>query len=314
MAERHLDILAIGETLIDLVSDAEQESLLESRTFHMYPGGQATNLVLNASRLGASATLVARVGDDTFGPFLRHHLEAAGVSTDYLYTTPHTPTTLVIVTRSRITPDFAVYRGADAQMIPADMPLSLLPTTSIVHTSAFALSREPSRSTVIDFVVQAHKVGCLITFDPNYHLRLWEMDADPLSVFARFYPYVFLTKPSLDDCIRLFGASQTPEEYATRFLTLGAQHVVLTMGKAGVLLADAEGMSFQPAPVVEVVDVTGAGDSFWAGLLTAIIDGYCIADAARVGQAMAAIKIQQVGPLMQMIDRTNLYTQLGLGA
>jgi len=312
LEERQLNVLAIGETLIDLISDTEQGSLLDSRAFLMYPGGEAANVALNVARLGGSAALVARVGDDSFAAFLRHHLVAAGVNTSYLCTTPSTPTTLVVVTRHRTTPDFAVYRGADAQMLPDDMPLSLLSTTSLVHTSAFALSREPSRSTVLDFMVQAHNAGCLISFDPNYHPRLWEMNYDPLSVFKNIYPYVSLTKPSLDDCTRLFGAGQTPEVYASHFLELGAKNVVLTLGNAGVLLANAEGTSYHSASQVEVVDVTGAGDSFWAGMLLATLDGYSVSNAVRVGQAVAAIKIQQVGPLSQMIDRNTLYTQLGL--
>jgi len=197
-------------------------------------------------------------------------------------------------------------------MLPEDMPVSLLPTTSLVHTSAFALSREPARSTVLDFVVQAHTTGCLISFDPNYHPRLWEMNYDPLSVFRKIYPYVALTKPSLDDCTRLFGSGQTPETYASHFLAFGAKNVVLTLGNAGVLLANEEGTFYHSAEQVEVVDVTGAGDSFWAGMLLATIDGYSVTDAVRVGQAVATIKIQQVGPLSQNIDRVALYTQLGL--
>ena len=225
---------------------------------------------------------------------------------------PLVPTTLVVVTRQSATPDFAVYRGADAEMVPGDMPLALLPVTSLVHTSAFALSREPSCSTVLDFVKQAHEAGCLISFDPNFHPRLWEMHEDPASVFARICRYVSLTKPSLDDCMRLFGAGQTPEAYAAHFLAWGAQQVILTMGAAGVLLANARGTSYYPTHQVEVVDVTGAGDSFWAGLLVATLDGYGISEAIRVAQAVAALKIQQVGPLSQTIDRVALYARIGL--
>lgn len=309
---RHIDVLSIGETLVDLISEAGEGSLIEARTFTMYSGGEATNVALNVSRLGGSAELVARVGDDSFGVFLRHHLVSAGVGTRYLRTTPRTPTTLVTVTRHQTTPDFAVYRGADAQMVPEDMPLALLPHTSLVHTSAFALSREPSRSTVVQFVAQAHAVGCLVSFDPNYHPRLWELNSDPLPVFAEIYPYVFVTKPSLDDCVRIFGVGHTPEAYAAKILALGVRNVVLTMGNAGVLLANAEGTTFHSSNQVNVVDVTGAGDSFWSGMLLAILDGYPIDHAVRVGQAIAEIKIQQVGPLSQTIDRATLYEKLGL--
>ncbi len=312
MGEQRLAVLSIGEALIDLISDREQGTLGEASSFHMYPGGQATNVALNVVRLGASAVLVARVGDDALGSYLRRYLEMAGVEVTYLHTTAKTPTTLVVVTRNSTTPDFAVYRGADAQMIPGDMPLSLLSRASLVHTSAFALSREPSCSTVLEFVKEAHKAGCLISFDPNYHPRLWEVPANPASIFARMCPYVSLMKPSLDDCTRLFGAGQTPEAYAERFLAWGVQQVVLTMGAAGVLLANAGGITYYAAQQVEVVDVTGAGDSFWAGLLVATLDGYSMPEAIRVAQAVAAIKVQQVGPLTQLIDRGALYAHIGL--
>lgn len=309
---RHLDVLSVGEALIDLISDKKQSSLLESRQFHMYPGGSVTNVAQNVSRLGGVAAVVARVGDDAFGQFLRHYLVAAGVETTYLHTTPRMPTTLVIVTRHTATPEFAVYRGADAQLFPDDMPITLLPSISLVHTSAFALSCEPARSTILRFITQAHTAGCLISFDPNYDAHIWEMNANPLPVFEKICPHVFLAKPSLDDCERIFGRGKSAEAYATHFLDLGVQQVVLTMGPSGVLLANARGFSHYAVPEVEVVDVTGAGDSFWSGLLLATLDGYSIPDAIRVAQEVAAIKLRQVGPLSQMIDRAALYEQLGL--
>jgi fructokinase len=278
----------------------------------MYPGGQATNVTLNIARLGGASAIVARVGDDAFGLFLRHHLATAGVETAFLQVTPHIPTTLAVVTRHTATPDFVIYRGADAQLVPEDTPLSLLPITSLVHTSAFALSREPARSTVLDCIAKAYAVGCLISFDPNYHPRLWEMGADPITVFEKICPYVFLAKPSLDDCVRLFGAGLDPERYAERFLAMGVKEVVLTMGQGGVLHRDDRGTTYYANKQVEVVDVTGAGDSFWSGLLLAKLDGYATAEAIRVAQAVAEIKVQQVGPLAQNIDRTKLYTSLGL--
>jgi fructokinase len=309
---KHLDVLSIGETLIDLISDTQQLSLGDAPRYVMYPGGQATNVALNIARLGGISAIVSRVGDDSFGRFLRHHLATAGVETAFLHVTPHTPTTLAVVTRHTTTPEFEIYRGADAQMVPEDMPLSLLPTTSLVHTSAFALSREPACSTVLDFIARAHANGCLISFDPNYHTRLWEKGANPLTVFEKICPYVFLAKPSLDDCVRLFGAGLDPEKYVERFLLMGAKEVVLTMGQGGVLYGDGKGTTYYANKQVEVVDVTGAGDSFWAGLLLARLDGYTTAEAIQVAQAVAEIKLQQVGPLSQRVDRSALYAHMGL--
>lgn len=309
---KHIDVLSIGEALIDFISDDQQNSLVGAQHFTMYPGGAVTNVAINVARLGGSAALAACVGEDALGAFLRQQLHQAGVMTEYLHTTLDTSTTLAVVARNDATPDFSIYRGADANLTSSHLPLSLVSDTPLVHTSAFALSREPLCSTVLEFVAQAHAAGCMITFDPNYHPQIWGLSVEPEGIFARLCPFVTVVKPSLDDCVRLFGAGQTPEGYAARFLDWGAEMVVLTMGADGVLLVTPEGTSYFPAQRIEVVDVTGAGDSFWAGLLMAILDGYSIEDAIRAAQAVAALKLQQTGPLSRPIDRLALYTQLDL--
>ncbi len=294
---KQIDVLSVGEALIDLISDGQQDSLVEAQHFTMYAGGEVTNVALNVARLGGCAALVACVGEDALGAFLRQL---------------HASTTLAIVTRNDATPDFAIYRGADTCLTPSHMPFSLLPHISLVHTSAFALSREPLCSTILEFVEQAHAAHCMITFDPNYHPRLWSLPIEPVALFARLFPFVTMVKPSLDDCIRIFGPGETPESYAARFLAWGAQKVVLTMGADGVLLATPEGTKYFPTQQIEVADVTGAGDSFWAGLLMAILDGYTIEDAIGFAQAVATLKLQHFGPLSHAIDRTTLYRQVNL--
>src|SRR5579859_1854346 len=169
--------------MIDLISDAERESITEASRFSMYPGGEAMNVALNISRLGGAAAVVASIGEDAFGVFIHHHLQAAGVETTYVRTSPQAPTTLGVVTRQSAHPDFAIYRGADMYLHPTDMPFARLSSISLVHTSAFALSREPASSSIVEFIQQAHEAGCMISFDPNYHPSLWTVDADPLRVF-----------------------------------------------------------------------------------------------------------------------------------
>jgi sugar/nucleoside kinase (ribokinase family) len=305
-------VLAIGEALIDFISDGQQTSLVGVQHFTMYPGGAVTNVAITVARLGGSATLVACVGEDAPGAFLRQQLQQAGVMTEHLLTTLDASTTLAVITRNKATPDFAIYRGADINLTPSHLPTSLLSDISLVHTSAFALSREPLCSTILEFVALAHTAGCMITFDPNYHRQIWGLPIEPESIFARLCPFVTVVKPSLDDCIRLFGVGQAPEVYAARFLDWGAEKVVLTMGADGVLLVTPESTSYFPAQKIEVVDVTGAGDAFWAGLLMALLDEYNIKDAIRTAQAVAALKLQQTGPLSRSIDRLALYRQLDL--
>src|SRR5690242_67659 len=111
---KHIDVLSIGEALIDFISDGQQGALGEAQHFTMYPGGAVTNVAINVARLGGSAALAACVGEDAFGTFLRHQLQQAGVMTEHLHTTLDASTTLAVIARNDATPDFAIYRGADS--------------------------------------------------------------------------------------------------------------------------------------------------------------------------------------------------------
>ncbi|MDY6878148.1 MAG: carbohydrate kinase family protein [Chloroflexota bacterium] len=308
---RTFDILAFGEALIDLISKHTVSSLADADEFRRFIGGEVTNVTLNVARLGGRAVIVACVGDDGFGGYIRQQLDLTGVNTDYLGVTSQAPTTVAIIARQTATPDFIIYRGADAHILPERELLETIQASRVVHTSAFALSREPARSTILQSLEAAQQSGCLVSLDPNYHPYIWPDVANFQNVLAEAYQWVHITKPSLDDCTRLFGPGLSPVSYAERFLNWGPEIVALTMGAQGVLLATADGSLSHIKPGnATVADVTGAGDAFWAGLLIALLDGYPPHEAACFGQIVAEAKIGTVGPLQYMPNRDNLYQQL----
>jgi sugar/nucleoside kinase (ribokinase family) len=306
-----LEVLTIGEALIDLISDQVVSSLADADGYQRFVGGEPTNVALNVVRLGGRAAVVACVGDDGFGSYIRRQLDQAGVGTDYVHLTSQAPTTVAVNARQTGTPDFIIYRGADAHILSEQGHLEAIEASRVVHTSAFALSREPARSTILRSLRVAQQSGCMVSLDPNYHPHVWPDVADFHSVLADAYRWTNITKPSLDDCVRLFGPGLSPAAYVERFLDWGAEIVALTMGPQGVLLSTAEGVSVHVEPSdVTVADVTGAGDAFWAGLLIGLLDGHAPDEAARLGQMVAELKIGTVGPLPQMPDRASLYRRL----
>jgi fructokinase len=255
--------------------------------------------------------VVACVGDDGFGSHIRQQLDQAGVGTEYVHLTSQAPTTVAINARQTETPDFIIHRGADAHILPEQSHLEAIKTSRVVHTSAFALAREPARSTILRLLKVAQQSDCMVSLDPNYHPHNWPDVVDFHSVLAEAYQWADITKPSLDDCTRLFGPGLSPAAYVERFLDWGAEIVALTMGPQGVLLTTAEGVSAHIEPSdVTVADVTGAGDAFWAGLLVGLLDSYPPYEAARLGQMVAELKIGTVGPLPQMPERASLYRRL----
>ena len=113
-----------------------------------------------------------------------------------------------------------------------------------------------------------------------------------------FFKLITVIKPSLDDSRRIFGSGMEPAEYLDRFLELGPRLVALTMGDQGSLIgtADGERVHILPNPV-EVLDVTGAGDAYWTGLLVGLYEGHSAHSAAKLGQVVAEYKISFLGPV-----------------
>lgn len=309
-----IDILTIGELVVDFIALEESPSLRSAERFQRYQGGSPANIAVNVAKLGGHAVLIARVGQDAFGQFLRAAVHEAGVDTDFVALDPEAHTSFVFVSRSAGTPDFLPVRAADFRLAPEDIPADLVGQARIIHASTWPLSREPSRSAVRRAFQLGRKKGRLISLDPNYSPRYWPDRAKALSVLTEMCRYVTLIKPSLDDARRLFGDTLPPERYIDRYHAMGAKVVVLTMGKEGTLLSDGQAVTHIPAPPVRAVDATGAGDAFWSGFLLALVDGYRLEDCVRVAQTVAALKLTTVGPLPRHVDRQAFYTQLGLQA
>ncbi len=274
-----LDVLCVGETLIDLIATHPTSSLTAVESYERHLGGSPTNVAVQVARLGGRAAVASKVGGGPLGQHCSDTLAAEGVETTYLLSDVSVQTTLVLVSRTAGTPEFEVFRGGDACLRPSDVPAAAIRRARAVHTSAFALSREPSRSTIQQALADAAEHGVLVALDPNYHPALWDSRDEALDVLAGIYPLVTLTKPSLDDAARLFGPGESTDVYLDRFHDLGARTVILTLGAAGVWHSTNAERTFVPAQRYPVENATGAGDAFCAGLLLAWLDGCAPLDA-----------------------------------
>ncbi len=286
--------------MVDLISTEIVDSLGKAKHFEQFAGGEVSNLATNLSRLGFNTSLGACIGNDGFGKFLQNHLVQAGVNIDYLQTTDLAPTTLIPVARSSGTPDFIIFRGADQYITLTDDLLAAAKEHKFIHTSAFALSRDPCRTTIMTILKDNQNQGKVISLDPNYHPGIWPDLPDYQTALQNIYKYVTVTKPSLDDSIRIFGPGFKPTQYLEKYLSLGPEIVVLTMGDEGSILGTTQGDMIQIHPnPTPVVDITGAGDAYWSGLLAGLSKGYSALTAARLGQVIAEYKIGFVGPFQE---------------
>lgn len=308
-----LSLVAIGETLVDFISEEEAESLREAYTFRKYQGGSPANIAVNVAKLGGTAAVISKTGIGNFGQFLKAELQRAGVITDYMVMDHLVHTTVVFISRTEGTPDFEAFRAGDYKLEPSEVDEEAIERAQVVHASTFALSREPCRSAVEKAFQLAKKHGKIISLDPNYSRQIWPNYREAREVLERMLVYATITKPSLDDARRIFRVDEEPERTVQRFHDMGPPVVVLTMGAEGMLLSDGAEVTHIPARPVEVVDATGAGDSFWAGFLTALLDGNPLKRCALFAREIVERKLTTVGPLPDRMDREEVYARVEEG-
>ena len=110
------DVLAIGELLADLISTDYVENISEVKKFEIFQGGSPANLCANLKWLGRNVDLVACVGDDSVGEMLLQSLAKVGINADKITKISEFPSSLVLVGKSKNSPDFIAYRMADSQI------------------------------------------------------------------------------------------------------------------------------------------------------------------------------------------------------
>ena len=169
---RPIDLLAVGELLVDLISE-EAGTLADAQRFIRHQGGSPANLSRNLALLGKRTALIACVGNENLGRFLKNQVQAAGVLTDHLIIDPVAPTSIVVIARTADTPDFIAYRDADIVIRPEHIPNEVLAQSTLYHTTCFALSREPAQSSILDGAHRAAATGCTLSIDVNYAPSIW---------------------------------------------------------------------------------------------------------------------------------------------
>jgi len=298
MTKKNIDIVCVGEILIDMIGDEVAENLAETKSFSNYVGGSATNVAKNMTQLGFNTVIIASIGDDDLGKFIQKDLKNIKLSLKYIDIKKHKSTSLIKVSRSLGTPEFKPYRQADFYIEPNQIQNELLKKSKIFHTTCFALSKNPAQTTILQKAKEAYDKGCQLSIDLNYAQKIWgdEPILPVLETYCQYHPFV---KLSDDDAFRIFNRTLSNQEIFNYFIGLGAKLVCFTKGKEGAFVAIKDvGIVFQAAPKVDnVVDATGAGDAFWSGFLAGYLEGLNTKEALIMANKLVAKKIQYIGGL-----------------
>ncbi|WP_307855038.1 ribokinase [Kibdelosporangium banguiense] len=272
-----LDLIVVGSANADLVVAVERrpgagETVLGSDTV-VLPGGKGANTAVAAAKLGAKVSLLAAIGDDSYGQLLLDSLSAAGVDTG-LVRRSERPTGVAYIF---VTPDgensILVSPGANSALASEDVDLP--------GARVLVASLEVPLATVEHAVAVAAENGIrpVVNISPPAKLSSKTLAAlDPMVVNEH-------------EAAELLGQDADPRA----LLELGPKSAVVTLGARGALVIEPDGVHEIESPQVEAVDTTGAGDAFTGALAAQLAQGADLVTAAMLAVKVAAISVTKRG-------------------
>ncbi|MDH6591398.1 ribokinase [Variovorax sp. TBS-050B] len=283
-------IVVLGSLNMDIVlrvphAPAAGETLL-GRSIDHIPGGKGANQAVSCAREGGQVAMIGCVGDDANGRALCAALEADGIDTAALRTTTAAPTgTALILVEDGGQNRIVMVPGANAAV---DLDAAAL--RAQLQGAAFLVTQfETPMDQVERAISAAHAAGCKVLLNPS--------PMQPIA--APLWPRIDTLVVNELEARALCGqAADSPQEAALAGRALRAEgiaRVVVTLGARGAVAIDDDGARHHPAPQVQAVDTTAAGDTFLGALAVALGEGASFDEAVRLGIRAAALCIQQPG-------------------
>ncbi|MCX7597912.1 MAG: sugar kinase [Armatimonadetes bacterium] len=294
------EVVAVGEALVEIMRRGAGVPLEVVGEFvGPYASGAPAIFADQVARLGHRVAFVGAVGQDAFGRIIIDRLEADGVMTTELVAMPHLSTGVAFITyRKDGSREFIFHMGNAASGALPTVPEMYLARAQWLHICGSTLAASSRmRDVCYKAVEDAHRLGCDVSFDPNLRPELLmggleEFRALCEPVLAR----AALVLPGATELAALTGEDD-PQAGAEKLLDRGARIVAVKLGPDGCLLCTPEQSLRLPPYPVEVVDPTGAGDCFAAGVVCGLLEGLPLEEIGRLANACGALAATEQGPM-----------------
>lgn len=273
------NIFVIGSASVDLVvkshrQPAKGETIL-GESFFMTTGGKGSNQAVSASRLGADVYMVGAVGDDTFGEMILNNLKENHVNIDNMGTVTHQSSGTAHITLADNDNSIIVVPGANFKITIEQVEVVL----SKVEQSDMVVIQNEIPVHITEYIInRTHELGITTIYNPAPFVQI---DTSLLNK-------VFYFTPNETEARELFG-----EDFESVIKQYPKQMIV-TLGAQGAVYYDGE-LKREPGLKAEVVDTTGAGDTFNGAFAVALSEGKDIDTALQFANKAASISVGGLG-------------------
>jgi ribokinase len=286
-------IAVIGSLNMDLIAVAPRLPIpgetLTGLQYLTEPGGKGAHQAYAAAKLGGDVAMFGRVGSDDHGTRMRANLEAVGCNVAGVRAIDGSSGVAMIFVAQSGQNSIVVVPGANQRYLPNDFQAD---ADSLVGASCVLLQLETPMETVIAAAREGSRRGARVILDPA---------PAPPALSPILLRQVDILTPNEAEATQLVDgtpAQLNPEEaraVSRRLRDMGAGTVIIKLGAQGCLLAVGDTTTLIPAPRVNVVDTTGAGDVFNAAFAVSISEGASLSEACQFAVRTAALSVTSLG-------------------
>ena len=327
---RRFDLVCIGRAAVDLYGEQIGATLQEVTTFARYLGGSPANTAVGCARLGLKPAMLARVGDEQNGEFVRNELARAGVDVSHVIADPAHLTALVFLA-IRDQNDFPLLfyrdRCADMALSEDDIDETLIASARAVLISGTHLSRDSTRAACRRAIQLAAKSETRVILDIDFRPVLWGLrplgdgatryvESSEVSATLREFLGACDLIVGTEEEIAIAGGSNRIGDAIDAVLRQTQATVVVKRGAAGCTIYSAAHARV-PLEVagmpIEVYNVLGAGDAFMAGFLSGWLRDRPLDECGTRANGCGALVVSRHGcaPAMPTRDELDHYLARG---
>jgi sugar/nucleoside kinase (ribokinase family) len=299
-----MQAVVFGNVTLDVicrtVDDVPRHESIAFDEVVLSPGGCGSNVAIGLGCLGISTALVCRVGVDDAADILRKIWLKFGLDLRFVQQVPNRTTAVSIgLVDSEAQPRFIHTPGANVTLTSCDIDIQQMVAEGarLMHVAGFFVLPGLLDGNLPAQLVLTQKEGITTCLDVVYSPRYWKPE-----YLWPCLPALNIFLCNLKEAEKLTGESQA-DKAGRVFRDLGAQVVIIKLGGEGCYVDCEQYVGIKKAPTVNVVDTTGAGDAFAAGLIAALLDNKTIEQSVEAGNDAGALMVSAPGAIGGWINR-----------
>ena len=288
----------VGDFAWDVLIRTNSELLRGGDTFGevmLTPGGSAANVAVWASRAGQPTEFIGKIGRDRFGQLAQEDLDREHVAAHFVETEAHLTGSVAVFVDHTGERSMVSGHGADFYLLPSELPRAVIARSQHLHLTAWSFFIDPPRAAARSAAITARTAGATLSFDPGSFQMIGEMGVRQFLAVTQDLGIDILL-PNKEEGSMLTGGLTEPVDIASALAELypGAL-IMLKLDADGAFVHEHGESTHVPAGTNNLVDATGAGDSFAGGFLAHYLEHHDAVEAARFATTISAWVIEHLG-------------------